>query len=151
MWRLLHIEFQGGTDAVEYGGVQRLQESPRCTDLKRLGGHIDDWLDVLSTYGSELEHCPRMLRSMILAIIPKAYEEELLTKPECTRDYLDIIAWCRQKTQILRTRELSDFTRRPSGSSSRVTALAATAKDHSTDAQGDSLPPLKPLPEGSAP
>jgi hypothetical protein len=106
---------------------------------------------VLSTYGSELEHCPRMLRSMIPAIVPKAYEEELLTKPECTRNDLDIIAWCRQKTQILRTRELSDFTRRLSGSSSRVTALAATAKDHSTDAQGDSLPPLKPLPMESAP
>ena len=75
-----------------------------------------------------------MLRSMILAIIPKAYEEELLTKPEFTTNYHAIIAWCRQKTQILRTRELSDYTRRPAGSSSRVTALAATAKDPSTDA-----------------
>ena len=88
-------EFQGGTDAVEYGGVKRLQQLPRCTDLKRLGEHIDDWLDVLSTYGSELEHCPRMLRSMILAIIPKAYEEVLLTKPEFTTNYHAIIAWCR--------------------------------------------------------
>ena len=103
MCRLLHIEFQGGTGTVEYGGVERLQKFPRCTDLKRLGEHIDDWLDVLSTYGFELEHCPRMLRSMILTIFPKAYEEELLDKPECTRSYLDIIALCRQKTQILRT------------------------------------------------
>ena len=88
---------------------------------------------------------------MILAIVPKAYEEELLTKPECTQNYLDIMASCRQKAQILRTRELSDFTRRLAGSTSRVTSLAATANDHSTDTQSNSLPPLKPLPAESAP
>ena len=92
-----------------------------------------------------------MLRSMILAIVPKAYEQELLNKPECTRNYLGIMAWCRQKTQILRTRKLSDFTRRPTGSSSRVTSLAATPNDHSNVAQGDSLPQLNPLPAPSWP
>ena len=71
-----------------------------------------------------------MLRSMILAIIPKAY-----------RSYLDIIAWCKQKTQILRTRELSDFTRRPTGSSGYVKATwgerMAMANDHRIDDQGN--------------
>ena len=98
MWRLLYQEYQGGTEAVEFGGVRRLQEFSRCTDIKKLNDHIDDWLDVLSNFGAELEQCPRMLKSMVLNIIPKAYEDELLTKPEHCFSYHAIIAWCRQKT-----------------------------------------------------
>ena len=48
MWRLLHIENKGGGDAIEFGGVRRLQEFPRCNEVKHLNEHIDDWLDVLS-------------------------------------------------------------------------------------------------------
>ena len=97
---------------------------------------------------------------MIFAILPKANEEELLTKLECTRTFLDIKAWCRQKAQNLRTRELSGFTRRLTGSSSHFKATwserMAMANDHRIDdqgqgAQGEPLPPLKPLPEESAP
>ena len=113
MWRLLHIEYRGQNDTVEFGGVRRLQEFPRCTDLKACSAHLDDWLDILCQYGSELEHCPKLLKSMVLSTIPKQYEDELLTKPEHTRSYYDIIQWCRNKTTIMRTRELADFTRRP--------------------------------------
>ena len=105
MWRLLHVENKGGSDAVEFGGVRRLQEYGRCNEVKQLNEHIDDWLDVLSQYGAELEQCPKLLRSMVFAIIPKSYEEELLTKPEHCKTYMDIIKWCRQKTTILRTKE----------------------------------------------
>ena len=123
MWRRLHAEFKGDDDAIEFGGVRRLQEFPRCNDIKLLTSHLDDWLEVLSTFGSELEHCPKLLRSMVFNIIPKTFEDELLTKPELTRSYHDIIKWCRQKCQILRTRELADFTRRPTGHSSHAKAL----------------------------
>ena len=64
-----------------------------CSDLKKLVEHLDYWVDVLSNYGHELEHHSRLLRSMVLAIIPKIYENELLTKPECTRTHHDIIQW----------------------------------------------------------
>ena len=122
-WRLLHLHYRGGTDAVEFGGVRRLQEYPRCADVKKVSEHLDDWLEVLSTYGSELEHCPKMLRSMVMATIPKVLEDELMTKPEHTRSYQEIVAWCRTKCQVIRTRELADFTRRPGAPSSRVNAL----------------------------
>jgi hypothetical protein len=113
MWRLLHVENQGGEDAIEFGGVRRLQEFPRCNEVRHLNEHIDDWLDVLSHYGAELEHCPRLLKSMVFSIIAKSYEDELLTKPEFCRSYTDIIKWCRMKTQIIRTRELAELSRKP--------------------------------------
>ena len=141
-WRLLHLHYRGGTDAVEFGGVRRLQEYPRCADVKKVSEHLDDWLEVLSTYGSELEQCPKMLRSMVMATIPKALEDELLTKPEHTQSYQQIIAWCRTKCQIIRTRELADFTRRPGAPSSRVNALG-----HPDTSEFD---PLASGPAGSA-
>ena len=56
-WRRMYIEYQGGSEAVEYGGIRRLQEFPRCSNISKLGEHLDDWLDVLTTHGAELEHC----------------------------------------------------------------------------------------------
>ena len=128
MWRLLHVKNKGGEDAVEFGGVRRLQEYGRCNEVKQLNENIDDWLDVLSQFGAGLEQCPKLLRSMVFAILPKSYEEELLTKPEHCKTYMDIIKWCRQKTAILRTRELADFTRKPPGH-----AKALRGKQHDDD------------------
>ena len=78
MWRRLFSDFQSGSTAVECGGVRRLQEFPKCTSLSKLSEHLDDWTDVLTAYGSELEHCPRLLRNMVLNIIPKNLEDEIL-------------------------------------------------------------------------
>ena len=65
---------------------------------------------------------------MVMATIPKALEDELLTKPEHTRSYLDIVAWCRTKCQIIRTRELANFTRRPGNPSGRVNEVRSHAQ-----------------------
>ena len=54
-WRRMFIEYQGGSEAVEFGGIRRLQEFPKCTNLSKLTEHLDDWQDVLTTYGHELE------------------------------------------------------------------------------------------------
>ena len=124
MWRRLFIDFQGGSTAVEFGGVRRLQEFPKCTSLSKLSEHLDDWTDVLTTYGSELEHCPRLLRNMVLSIIPKNLEDEILDEGDDQkfRTYMDIILWCKRKVITLRTQELSELWRKPQGAS-RVKAL----------------------------
>ena len=124
MWRRLFIDFQGGSTVVEFGGVRRLQEFPKCTSLSRLSEHLDDWTDVLTTYGSELEHCPRLLRNMVLSIIPKNLEDEILDEGDDPRfrTYTDIILWCKRKVITLRTKELSELSRKPPGAS-RVNAL----------------------------
>ena len=122
MWRRMYHEFQGGTEAVEFGGVRRLQEFPRCNNISRLAEHLDDWLDVLTTYGQELEQCPRMLRNMVMGIIPTALEDEIIEKsydpvtnapnPQF-RTYETIIRWCRSRIEQKRAKELSEFTRKP--------------------------------------
>ena len=93
MWRRLYIDYQGGSTAVELCGVRRLQEFPKCQSIGKLSEHLDDWLDVLTTYGTELEHCPRLLRNMVLSIIPKSLEDEILDEGDDPkfRSYTDII------------------------------------------------------------
>ena len=117
MWRRLYTQYQGGADAVEYGGIQRLQEFPRypSKDLSRLSDHMDDWLDVLSQYGHELEHCPRMLRAMALKLLPRELEDEAMEKSAVLGlfTYNDVIEWARNKTTLLRQKELSELHRKP--------------------------------------
>ena len=87
-----------------------MQEFPKCTSLSKLSEHLDDWTDVLATYGSELEHCPRLLRNMVLSIIPKNLEDEILDQGDDPkfRTYVDIIQWCKRKVITIRTEELSE-------------------------------------------
>ena len=116
LWRRLYNEYQGGSDAVEFGGIRRLQEFPKCENIAKLSEHIDDWLDVLADYGTELSSCPKLLRNMLLGILPKSIEQEILDKshrPEF-KTYEGIIKFCRQRVIQSRTRELSEFARKPS-------------------------------------
>ena len=101
---------------MEFGGIRRLNEFPRCTNVAKQGEHLDDWLDVLTTHGAELEHCPRLLRNMVLAVIPTEMETEVIDNPHKNPDfrtYLGIIKWCRSKVEQKRQKELSEITRRP--------------------------------------
>ena len=118
MWRLLFLDYQGGSDAVQFGGIRRLQEFPKCTSMSKLSEHLDDWVDVLATYGEELSHCPRLLKNMVMGVLPKQLGDEVLEKsykPEL-RTYDSIIAWAKRKVINVRQKELSEFSRRPAGS-----------------------------------
>ena len=48
--------------------------------MAKLSEHIDDWLDVLANCGTELASCPKLLRNMLLGILPKSLEQEILDK-----------------------------------------------------------------------
>lgn len=133
VWHRLYVEFQRGPDAIEYGGVLRLQEFPRytSTSLAKLADHIDDWMEVLATYGHELEHCPKMLRSMILKMLPKTMGEEILdrgSKPD-VRSYLDIVSWVKRKTSLSRMKELSEYARKPPGHAAHLKELRDAESD----------------------
>ena len=54
MWRRLFIEYHGGNEAVEYGGIRRLQEFPRCIVVARLSELLDDWMDVRTTNNKQI-------------------------------------------------------------------------------------------------
>ena len=133
MWRLLYVDYQGGSDAVQFGGIRRLQEFPKCSSMAKLSEHLDDWMDVLTTYGEELAHCPRLLRNMVLGILPKNLEDEILEKsykPEF-RTYDGIIAWAKRKVINVRQKELSELSRKPPGS--RINALKMDDDEDSKD------------------
>ena len=94
MWRLLLLDYQGGSDAVQFGGIRRLQDFPKCTSMNKLSENLDDRVDVLATYGEELSHCPRLLKNTVMGILPKQLEDaalEKIYKPEF-RTYETIIA-----------------------------------------------------------
>ena len=74
---------------------------------------------------------------MVFSIIPKVFEDELLVKPEFTKTYHDIIKWCRQKCQIMRTRELADVTRGPTASSTHAKAMRKRIDEDHLAVYGD--------------
>ena len=114
MWRYLFQEFQGGSEAVNLGGARRLQEWPRCNNLGQLAGHLDDWVECLQTYCSEMLHAPGYVRSMLLSVIPTEYEDELLSKPHI-KTWQEIVQWCKLRTVYKRQKLLSEAARKPSG------------------------------------
>lgn len=117
LWRKLFVDNKGNDAAIDYGGIQRLQQIPRYTQqsLAKLSEHLDDWTTILGKYGAELEQCPRLLRSMLIQILPKDMEEKIVNKgykPEF-QDSKSIIAWAKAKTLVLRTKELSELACKP--------------------------------------
>ena len=72
-----------------------------------------------------------MLRSMLLKILPKSMEEEILdrgSKPD-VRSYLDVIAWVKRKTTLARTKELSEHARKQPQSSAHRKSLQEQEMD----------------------
>ena len=139
MWRLLFLDYQGGSDAVQFGGIRRLQEFPKCTSMSKLSEHLDDWVDVLATYGEELSHCPRLLKNMVMGVLPKQLEDEVLEKsykPEF-RTYDSIIAWAKRKVINVRQKELSEFSRRPTGSHIKSLKQSGTERDDDAEIEPD--------------
>ena len=70
MWRLLFHEHQGGTAAVNLGGMKRLQEWTRCNTIATLSQVLDDWRHRLEKHNVELLNAPTTLYHMLLQVIP---------------------------------------------------------------------------------
>ena len=66
MWRRLYVDNKGSSDIVDYAGIEVLREYPQCHSIKEVSSHMDNWKEMLGTYGSELQHCPRLLKSQLL-------------------------------------------------------------------------------------
>ena len=82
MWRRLFEDNRGSGGMVEYAGIEVLCEYKACTKIYDVSAHTDAWKELLDTYGSELMTCPRLLRSMLLNIIPKDLKTEIVKKPK---------------------------------------------------------------------
>ena len=79
-------------------------------------------------------------------------------RTNCSRTHHDISQWCRNKTQLLQTREVADFTRRPTGSSARANALRGQQPGSGydgmairDDAEHAPVPSTSPLAEEDVP
>ena len=111
IWRQLYHEHHGGANAVQLGGMRRLQEWPKCTSIGNLNQHLDAWLECLETHNQELLAAPNVLRTMILGVIPTEYEDEILVRPEVIT-HRDIILFCKNRTTYKRQKALAEITRR---------------------------------------
>ena len=130
MRRWLFHEFAGGSEAVMLGGSRRLQDWSRCTKMEQLSQHLDDWVECLQQYGTELLAAPGILRTMVLGIIPVELEDELLSKPN-VKTWQEIINWCKVKTVYRRQKILSEAAKRPG--SGRVNSLHAEAREQAEE------------------
>ena len=81
MWRNIHVYFLGGSsNIVKCGGFKSFIRYPKCEDDRKLLKHCADWEEALTKYGGSLRNDSESLRTMFLAIIPKAIEDQLLLK-----------------------------------------------------------------------
>ena len=111
-WRQLFMEHHGGEEAIQLGGIRRLQEWPKCNSLSNLKKHLADWQECLETHNKELLACPTVIRSMLMGIIPTKYEDEILVRPEIV-SYKDIIEFCNRRTTYRRQKQLVELARKP--------------------------------------
>ena len=129
MWRRLFVDNKGSGELVEFAGVEALRLYPSCSKLSDVGSHLDGWIELLDAYGSELlgaSGAPRMLRSMMLNILPKELKSEILKdKTLQNAGYIELIDWCRARCLILQQETLAEVTRRhlQGGSSRKMNAL----------------------------
>ena len=112
-WRQLHLEFAGGGPIANVGGFKRIQEYPRCEDLKKLEKHLADWEELISKYGSNLLKCPEELRTMTLGVVPRSVEDELIHKDQEYPTWRHVISYCRKRTRQLQHRAYADLVRHP--------------------------------------
>ena len=126
IWRQLYHEHHGGANAVQLGGMRRLQEWPKCTSIGNLNQHLDAWLECLETHNQELLAAPNVLRTMILGVIPTEYEDEILVRPEVIT-HRDIILFCKNRTTYKRQKALAEITRR--STQGRINSLAEDRED----------------------
>ena len=78
MWRRLHEDNTGSGSIIELAGTDSLRDWPHCDKLSEVSAHLDAWTETLDLYGGELENAPRMIRSMLLNIIPKDLNSEAM-------------------------------------------------------------------------
>ena len=112
-WRQIHLEFVGGGAIANVGGFRRIQEYPRCDDLRKLHQHLADWEELVNKYGQNLMICPDELRTMTLGIIPRSHEDELLHREREYPTWRDVLIYCRKRTRELRHKAYADLLRHP--------------------------------------
>ena len=123
------IEHHGGADAIQLGGMRRLHEWPRCTTLANLSAHLDSWVECLEMHNAELLAAPKVLKSMVLGVIPAEFEDDILSRPEL-QTYQEIIAYCKVKTTYKRQKALSELTRKQAPG--RINALMESQEGETT-------------------
>ena len=125
MWRNLYLQFEGGSELVQYTKRKVLNQWPKCNDLKDLHQHLDDWEAALGKYGKDLLQNPAELYHRVLEIIPQSLEDEIVLKNDEITTYQDVIAFCKKRTFRLRHIAQSKAATK-TGSSRKVAAVLRT-------------------------
>ena len=95
MWRRLHADNNGTSAMVEFAVIEVLREFKDCTKVSELSNHMDTWKNLLVTYDQENHGAPKMLRSMLLKIIPRELNQEILKDDSLVDSgHVEVMAWC---------------------------------------------------------
>ena len=109
------MEFEGGSELVEYGGSKGFSKYPKCTKVAELHQHLDDWIDCLWKYGKDLLGNPRELYRRCLEIIPHELEGEVVMKGDEIKTYQQIVSFCKRSATHLKYKALSKTAERSPG------------------------------------
>ena len=97
MWRRLYLEFEGGSELVEYSGQRGFNKYPRCTKVAELHQHLDDWVDCLLKCGKDLSNT-REFYHRCFEIIPPELEDEIVMKEDEIKTNQQTVFYCKMRT-----------------------------------------------------
>ena len=75
MWRRLFFDNAGGGELADLSGEKFFFNYPRCTDMKHLYEHVEEWMEMRYKHGSGSDD--KHLRIMFMSTLPSALEDEI--------------------------------------------------------------------------
>ena len=106
LWRRTFFDNAGGGEMADLSGEKFFFNYPRCTDLKHLHNHLEDWLEMRYKHGSGIDD--KHLRIMFLSTLPQSLEDEISMKHDLGVKLSDAVEYVQARTNRSRERELVD-------------------------------------------
>lgn len=134
MWRRLFQDNRGSGEMIEFAGIEVLREFKTCNKLSEVNGHMDNWKEILDTYGGELFGATKTLRSMFLNIIPKELKSEIMKDEKLNNaDHIELMRWVRKRALVLQQENLAMITKRNlTAQMSKLGSVSAMTPDYSS-------------------
>lgn len=134
MWRKLFQDNRGSGKIIEFAGIEVLREFKPCMKLSEVNGHMDNWKQILDTYGGELFGATKTLRSMFLNIIPKELKSDIMKDDKLNNaDHVEPMRWVRKRSLVLQQENLAMITKRNlTAQMSKLSSVSAMTPDYSS-------------------
>ena len=98
---------------VEFASSEVLCEVKACTKVSEVSNHMDTWKNLLDTYGQDIHGAPKLLKSMLLNIVPHELKKEILQEDSLVyAGHVELMTWRRARATVLQRERLAEVTKK---------------------------------------